>query len=62
MDRMYLKNAIEQLEHEKASHDTKFASNPAHKNCMPNFDAAIDKLSKELAKLEEEVAERSKGN
>ena len=56
MDRMYLKNTIEHLERERSAHDEKYAANPAHKNCLPNFDAAIDKLKKELAKLESEQA------
>ena len=54
MDRMYLKNTIEHLERERAAHDQKYAENPAHTKCLPNFDAAIDKLKKELAKLESE--------
>ncbi len=54
MDRMYLKNILEQLEREKSVHATKFGTNPVHSNCMPNFDQAIDKLRKELEKLTEE--------
>jgi hypothetical protein len=54
MDRMYLKQTIENLENERAGHDEKYAANPAHSNCLPNFDQAIDRLKKELAKLEEE--------
>jgi len=53
MDRMYLKGAIQQLEQERAVHDEKFADNPAHAKCLPNFDSAIDKLRKELAKLDQ---------
>lgn len=52
MDRMYLKNAIERLEKERAQHDTKFADNQAHERCLPNFDQAINKLKGELEKLE----------
>jgi hypothetical protein len=51
---MYLKQTIEHLESERSVHDTKYADNPAHANCMPNFDMAIDRLKKELAKLEDE--------
>jgi len=54
MDRMYLKQTIEHLERERAAHGTKYAENPVHSNCLPNFDLAIDRLKKELAKLEEE--------
>lgn len=54
MDRMYLKNTLEQLQREKDAHDTKFADNPVHAKCMPNFDTAIEKLQKELDKCNEE--------
>jgi hypothetical protein len=54
MDRNYLKNAIELLEKELAQHDKKFADNPKHANCLPNFQQAIAKLKLELAKLEPE--------
>ncbi|HEY9774208.1 MAG TPA: hypothetical protein V6C81_10415 [Planktothrix sp.] len=53
IDRMYVKTTIEHLEAEKAVHDTKFSDNPAHKNCLPNFELAIERLKQELAKLEE---------
>ncbi len=52
MDRMYFITAIENLERERAAHATKFADNPAHENCLPNFDQAIAKLRAELEKLE----------
>jgi hypothetical protein len=52
MDRMYFIMAIENLERERAVHGTKFADNPAHENCLPNFDQAIVKLRAELEKLE----------
>ena len=55
MDRMYLKSTIENLENERSIHDNKFAANAAHKNCLPNFDSAIEKLKKELVKLELEL-------
>jgi len=54
MDRMYLKTTIENLQTERNGHDKKYADNPAHKNCLPNFDAAINKLQQELVKLEEQ--------
>jgi hypothetical protein len=54
MDRMYLKQTIENLQEERGVHDKKFADNPAHKNCLPNFDAAIEKLNQELVKLDEQ--------
>ena len=53
IDRMYIKSTIENLESEKSVHDKKYADNPAHKNCLPNFDRAIDQLKQELAKLDE---------
>jgi hypothetical protein len=62
IDKMYLKTAIEHLESERAVHDEKFAQNAAHKNCLPNFDRAIDKLKQELAKLEELQAGTSAEN
>jgi len=52
MDRMYVKQTIEHLESERSIHDKKYADNPAHKNCLPNFDMAIDRLKKELDKIE----------
>jgi len=52
---MYLKSTIENLDHERSIHDKKFAANAAHKNCLPNFDSAIEKLKKELVKLELEL-------
>lgn len=54
MDRIYLKTTIEHLEHERAIHDEKYSGNPVHANCLPNFDAAIEKLKRELAKLDGE--------
>ena len=56
MDRMYLKNTMEQLERERSVHDKKFADNPAHTKCLPNFDSAIEKLKKELDKLDLEAS------
>jgi hypothetical protein len=53
---MYLKHTIEHLENERSLHDTKFAGNSAHANCLPNFDQAIERLKKELAKLDLEQA------
>ncbi len=54
MDRMYLKQTIERLEYERSIHDEKYSRNPAHTKCLPNFDIAIEKLKKELAKIESE--------
>ena len=54
MDRMYLKNTLEQLQREKEAHPTKFGDNPVHSKCLPNFEAAIEKLQKELDKFNEE--------
>jgi hypothetical protein len=59
MDRMYFINAIENLERERAVHSTKFADNPVHNNCLPNFDQAIAKLRAELEKLETAVLNAS---
>ena len=56
MDRMYLIKCLEQLQKEKDSHGETFGDNPVHSKCLPNFDAAIDKISKELTKLEEQNA------
>ncbi len=52
MDRMYLLTTMQNLEREKSVHAVKFGDNPAHANCMPNFDTAIAKLAAELEKLE----------
>ncbi|CAN5215974.1 hypothetical protein BH10CYA1_BH10CYA1_44020 [soil metagenome] len=54
MDRMYLKNTLEQLKREKDAHGTKFGDNSIHAKCLPNFDTAIEKLQKELDKFNEE--------
>lgn len=54
MDRMYLRNTLEQLQREKDAHGTKFGDNPVHAKCLPNFDTAIEKLQKELDKFNEE--------
>ena len=54
MDRMYLKNTLEQLQREKDAHATKFGDNPVHSKCLPNFQTAIEKLQKELEKFNEE--------
>ena len=59
MDRMYFITAIDNLERERAIHSTKFADNPAHENCLPNFDQAIAKLRLELEKLESTVPKAS---
>ncbi len=54
MDRMPLKNTLEQLKREKDTHGTKFGDNPVHAKCLPNFDTAIEKLQKELDKFNDE--------
>lgn len=54
MDRMYLRNTLEQLQREKDAHGAKFGDNPVHAKCLPNFDTAIEKLQKELDKFNEE--------
>lgn len=53
MDRMYLLTTIENLLREQSVHAEKFADNPAHANCMPNFEQAIIKLQAELEKLDQ---------
>jgi len=52
MDREYINRTIDNLQRERAVHDQKFSSNPAHQNCLPRFDQAIANLKKELEKLE----------
>ncbi len=39
-----------------AVHDSKFAGNPAHDNCLPRFEMVIARMKAELAKLEAEPA------
>jgi hypothetical protein len=56
---MYLKTTIENLEREMSLHPVKFANNPCHQNCQPNFEQAIAKLKLELAKLEPEEGPES---
>lgn len=51
MDRNYLNDVIRRIEQEKAIHDTKFARNAAHANCLPRFETVIANLRKELEKL-----------
>jgi hypothetical protein len=59
MDRAFLKMTIENLERELSVHAQKFGNNPAHANCVPNFEQAIARLQAELQKLESELfAER----
>ena len=50
MDRYYIEQIIALLEKEKGQHDRKFAANPAHRDCLPRFDTAINRLRSELAK------------
>ncbi len=56
MDRQYLKEMIRRIEEEMAVHDSKFAGNPAHDNCLPRFEMVIARMKAELAKLEAEPA------
>lgn len=56
MDKQYIKAAIENIERERQVHNQKFASNVAHKNCLQNFDAALQRLGTELEKLAAEDA------
>lgn len=60
MDKMYWLNVIRQIEQERERHDTKFADNPAHANCLPRFDDVLLRLRKELNEAEkrEEVQEQ----
>ncbi len=51
MDRYYLTDAIRRIEQEREAHDSKFAGNDVHANCLPRFDSVIEKLKLELAKL-----------
>ncbi len=51
VDRYYLEQVIENLEHERKVHDQKFARNVAHKDCLPRFDRTLEKLREELLKL-----------
>ncbi len=52
IDKLYLKNAIEKIEQEKLVHDSKFAGNDVHKDCLPRFETTLTKLRNELEKLE----------
>ncbi|MFN8654854.1 MAG: hypothetical protein U0105_00830 [Candidatus Obscuribacterales bacterium] len=51
MDRYYLLDIIRRITLERDQHDQKFATNPAHKDCLPRFETAIGNLEKELAAL-----------
>lgn len=51
MDRYYLLDIIRRIKHDRDQHDQKFATNPAHKNCLPRFETVIGNLEKELAAL-----------
>lgn len=53
VDKMLLKNAIQKIEAEKKVHDQKFASNPAHKECLPRFDKVLTNLKADLEKEEQ---------
>lgn len=53
---MHIKGLIRNLESEKAVHDTKFADNPLHNDCLKRFDQVLLQLQDELAKLLAETA------
>jgi hypothetical protein len=57
IDKLYLQNLIEKIEHEMNIHDQKFAGNPAHKDCLPRFKATLEKLRAEIMK--EDIAKSS---
>jgi hypothetical protein len=50
IDKLYLQNLIEKIEHEMKIHDQKFADNPAHKDCLPRFEMTLAKLQAEITK------------
>ncbi len=56
MDKMLLKNAIQKIEDERKVHDTKFASNPVHADCLPRFDRVLTNLKADLEKEEQSGA------
>ncbi len=53
---MHIKGLIRNLESEKAVHDTKFAGNALHTDCLKRFDQVLVQLQEELAKLLAETA------
>lgn len=53
---MHIKGLIRNLESEKAVHDTKFAGNTLHSDCLKRFDQVLVQLQEELAKLLAETA------
>lgn len=53
---MHIKGLIRNLESEKSVHDTKFADNPLHNDCLKRFDQVLLQLQDELAKLLAETA------
>ena len=52
----HIKGLIRNLETEKSVHDTKFAENPLHTDCLKRFDQVLLQLQDELAKLLAETA------
>jgi len=52
----HIKGLIRNLESEKAVHDTKFAGNALHTDCLKRFDNVLDQLKDELQKLLAETA------
>ena len=59
MDRAFLKMTIDNIQRELSVHAQKFGSNPAHANCVPNFEQAIARLQAELDKLPGELVSES---
>ena len=59
MDRYYLNELIRRVEQEKSVHDSKFAGNACHANCLPRFDGVIEKLRLALAKVDEATERES---
>lgn len=52
----HIKGLIGNLESEKAVHDTKFAGNALHTDCLKRFNQVLVQLQEELAKLLAETA------
>jgi hypothetical protein len=48
MDKLYMRQVLDRLIAERASHDEKFKGNPVHENCLPRFDKVIDSMRGDL--------------
>lgn len=59
MDRYYLMDIIRRIKHQRDRHDEQFASNPAHKDCLPRFESVLVNLEKELAACPAPLSEDS---